>query len=258
MTDAKATGKQPVKRRQGPARGRILDAAARRFYADGVTATGIDTITAEAGVAKMSLYNNFSSKADLVTAYLRARHEEWLGLYRRRLADARAPREAVLAVFDAYADHADLAYEHGFRGCGLLNAAAELPTGHEGRAVVRQHKEEVEGLLVTHLQELLSDRTEKALTEKARDEKARDEKARDEKARDEKARDEKARDEKARDGNTQPEKRGAERTLDERARGAAEHLAFLLEGAIVRAGLEGDGARMRRARAMAASLVDEL
>ncbi|MGW3658906.1 TetR/AcrR family transcriptional regulator [Streptomyces sp. NPDC005151] len=204
MTEAGATGQQPGKRRRaGPARGRILDAAARRFYADGVAATGIDTITAEAGVAKMSLYNNFASKADLVRAYLQARHEEWLGLYQRRLADAQSPREAALAVFDAYADHAGLAYEHGFRGCGLLNAAAELPTGHEGRAVVRRHKEEVESLLTAHLQELLPGR-------------------------------------------------------DEQARATAEHLAFLLEGAIVRAGLEGDGARMRRARDMAARLVDGL
>ncbi|MFF8915331.1 TetR/AcrR family transcriptional regulator [Streptomyces sp. NPDC015032] len=211
MTDARATGKrpakgpgkQPVERRQGPARGRILDAAARRFYADGVAATGIDTITAEAGVAKMSLYNNFASKADLVRAYLQARHEEWLGLYQRRLADAQGPRAAVLAVFDAYADHADLAYAHGFRGCGLLNAAAELPTGHEGRAVVRRHKEEVESLLAAHLRELLPCR-------------------------------------------------------DDEARTVAEHLAFLLEGAIVRAGLEGDGARMRHARDMAERLVDGL
>ncbi|MFF8712037.1 TetR/AcrR family transcriptional regulator [Streptomyces sp. NPDC015184] len=228
MTEAGATGKRPVKRRQGPARGRILDAAARRFYADGVAATGIDTITAEAGVAKMSLYNNFDSKADLVTAYLGARHEEWLGLYRRRLADAGTPRDAVLAVFDAYADHAGLAYEHGFRGCGLLNAAAELPTGHEGRAVVRRHKEEVEGLLVTHLRELLSDR------------------------------DGKARDDGPRAGKVLAEQVLDGEALDEKVRDAAEHLAFLLEGAIVRAGLEGDGTRMRRARAMAASLVDGL
>ncbi|MFB8032700.1 TetR/AcrR family transcriptional regulator [Streptomyces sp. NPDC056004] len=203
MGEAKPEEKQPVKRRRGAARGRILDAAARRFYADGVAATGIDTITAEAGVAKMSLYNNFGSKADLVCAYLRARHEEWLDLYRRRLAEAQGPAEAVLAVFDAYADHADFAYEHGFRGCGLLNAAAELPTGHEGRTVVRHHKEQVEGLLAAHLQELLPGR-------------------------------------------------------DEQARSVAEHLAFLLEGAIVRAGLEGDGTRMRRARDLAASLVGTL
>ncbi|WP_427165428.1 TetR/AcrR family transcriptional regulator [Streptomyces sp. C1-1] len=149
-------------RRPGSARGRLLAAAARRFYADGVSATGIDTITAEAGVAKMSLYNNFSSKADLVLAYLDERHEEWLGLYRRRLAEARDPRGGVLAVYDAYADHAAFAYERGFRGCGLLNAAAELPAGHEGRDLVRRHKEEVEALLAGHLGELLPDRPEEA------------------------------------------------------------------------------------------------
>ncbi|MFS7873207.1 MULTISPECIES: TetR/AcrR family transcriptional regulator [Streptomyces] len=94
-----------------------------RFYADGVTTTGIDTITAEAGVAKMSLYNNFSSKADLVRAYLDARHEEWLAMY---------------------------------------NAAAELPAGDEGRTVVRRHKEEVERLISGHLEELLPERPDDA------------------------------------------------------------------------------------------------
>ncbi|MDH6622332.1 AcrR family transcriptional regulator [Streptomyces sp. LBL] len=199
------TGGRPAQagRRPGTARERLLAAASSLFYADGVAATGIDTITAEAGVAKMSLYNNFSSKADLVRAYLDARHEEWLGLYRRRLEEARGGRDGVLAVFDAYADHAAFAYEHGFRGCGLLNAAAELPAGDEGRAVVRRHKEEVESLLAGHLEELLPG---------------------------------------------QPQE----------VRAMAEHLAFLLEGAMARAGLEGAGTRLAHARTMAADLVDQL
>ncbi|MGW7691173.1 TetR/AcrR family transcriptional regulator [Streptomyces asiaticus] len=192
---------EPGRRR--PARERLLAAAARRFYADGVTATGIDTITAEAGVAKMSLYNNFSSKADLVRAYLDARHEEWLAMYRSRLERAESLRDGVLAVFDAYADHAAFAYERGFRGCGLLNAAAELPAGDEGRTVVRRHKEEVERLISGHLEELLPERPDDART-------------------------------------------------------MAEHLAFLLEGAMARAGLEGDDSRLRHARAMAAALLDRL
>ncbi|GAA0570550.1 TetR/AcrR family transcriptional regulator [Streptomyces antimycoticus] len=189
--------------RRRPARERLLAAAARRFYADGVTATGIDTITTEAGVAKMSLYNNFSSKSDLVRAYLDARHEEWIALYTSRLEQAQNPRDGVLAAFDAYADHAAFAYERGFRGCGLLNAAAELPAGDEGRSVVRRHKEQVERLIAGHLEELL------------------------------------------------PERPDDVRTM-------AEHLSFLLEGAMARAGLEGDGSRLRHARAMAAALLDRL
>lgn len=201
MTASSARQPDPAKR--GSARERLLAAAARRFYADGVSATGIDTITAEAGVAKMSLYNNFSSKADLVLAYLEARHEEWLGLYRQRLEHARNPREGVLAVFDAYADHAALAYEHGFRGCGLLNAAAELPAGDEGRAAVRRHKEQVEDLLAGHLAELIPEGSDQA-------------------------------------------------------RALAEQLTFLLEGAMARAGLEGDGTRLEHARQMAGDLLERL
>ena len=94
---------------RGPARARLLAAAAECFYESGVNGTGIDTITAAAGVAKMSLYNNFASKDDLVLAYLEARHEEWLALYRRRLADAIDPRQRVAAVVDADVDHAEMA-----------------------------------------------------------------------------------------------------------------------------------------------------
>ncbi|GAA5031085.1 TetR/AcrR family transcriptional regulator [Terrabacter aeriphilus] len=136
----------------GSARQRLLSAAAECFYAQGVAATGIDTITATAGVAKMSLYNNFASKDELVLAYLQERHAEWLGLYEARLAASDGTgRAGVAAVFDAYADHANAAYVHGFRGCGLLNAAAELPSGAPGREQVRQHKEQVQQLLAGHL-----------------------------------------------------------------------------------------------------------
>lgn len=138
-----------------PARQRLLDSATRLFYAHGMAATGIDAIIADAGVAKMSLYNNFSSKDELMAAYIQARHQEWLGLYRDRLGGAESPHAGVLAVFDAYLDHANLAYENGFRGCGLLNAAAELPAGSAGREAVRVHKEEVEAILIGHLTSML-------------------------------------------------------------------------------------------------------
>jgi len=129
------------------ARQKILDAAATLFYNDGITATGINTVTAKADVAKMSLYNNFSSKGELVDAYIAARHQEWLDLYQKRLEKTKTAKEAILAVFDAYQDHAEFAYEKGFRGCGLLNAAAEFPANSSGRNAVRQHKNKLRRLL---------------------------------------------------------------------------------------------------------------
>lgn len=184
----------------GQARRRLLDAAARRFYADGIAATGIDVVTADAGVAKMSLYNNFGSKAELVAAYLQERHAEWLSLYAQRCRQGVTVQDRVLAVFDAYADHAELAYDHGFRGCGLLNAAAELPAGDAGREAVRAHKEEVEQILRRELVAICG----------------------------------------------------------EDAAGVAEHLSFLLEGAMARAGLEGRADRIEHARTMAAALMAAL
>jgi AcrR family transcriptional regulator len=186
-----------------PVRERLLKAAAELFYNDGVGATGIDAITARAGVAKMSLYNNFSSKADLVSAYIEARHEEWLGLYRERLKHASTPQERVLAIFDAYEDHASFEYERGFRGCGLLNAAAELPVGDPGRAAVAAHKQEVEGLFREHLHDMYL---------------------------------------------------ASGASIDE----IAEHLSFLLEGAMARAGLEGHDARLKTARRIAVSILNQL
>ncbi len=185
------------------ARERLLKAAAILFYDNGIVATGIDAIVERAGVAKKSLYNNFDSKADLVAAYFTQRHAEWLTLYKNRLQQAANPKSRILAVFAAYEDHAECAYERGFRGCGLLNAAAELPSGHPGRDVVRKHKEEVEALLALHLSELLV----------------------------------------------------ADPVMGTQI---AKQLAFLLEGAIVRAGLEGRSDCVAQAKEMAASILETL
>jgi AcrR family transcriptional regulator len=184
------------------AKDRLLDAAAELFYSQGVGATGIDAITMRAGVAKMSLYNNFESKTDLVNAYIQRRHAEWLAFYGERVAKAKSPQERALAVFDSYLDHAELAYAWGFRGCGLLNAAAELPIGDPGRTAVAAQKAEAERLFKQHLREL---------------------------------------------------KPNAGPAIDE----TAEHLSFLLEGAMQRAGLDGHDARLKSARRIAVSILQQ-
>lgn len=138
------------------AKDKLLQAAAKLFYNRGIVATGVDAVIAEAGVAKMSLYNNFKSKSQLVTAYINARHEQWLDLYYVRLTKAVTPQQRILAVFFAYKDHAECAYDNGFRGCGLLNAAAEMQVGSAEREAVKQHKHEVRQLLLSHVTNLAS------------------------------------------------------------------------------------------------------
>ncbi len=136
---------------------KLLIAARVLFYNYGIAATGIDAVVKRAGVAKKSLYNNFSSKDALIEAYLVARHQEWLDLYQRRAAAATTPQQGVMAVFTAYEDHAEFEYEYAFRGCGLLNAAAELPTGSPGRKAICQHKQQVEDILKQHLSQMTED-----------------------------------------------------------------------------------------------------
>lgn len=130
--------------RPRPARTRILTAADTLFYAHGTAATGIDSVTAHADVARKSLYNNFPSKEALITAWLEQRHADWLDYYAVRLeATAGSTGHPALAVFDAYLDHANAAGDE-FRGCGLLNTAAEYPAGSPVRETVRRHKEQIE------------------------------------------------------------------------------------------------------------------
>ena len=136
------------------ARDKLLKAAGELFYGHGITATGVDAVITRAGVAKMSLYNNFKSKSELIAAYIDARHQEWLDLFARRSDNLSNGWERVLAVFDAYQDHAEFDYQNGFRGCGLLNAAAEMPAGSQEREAVNRHKQEVREIVINQLNEL--------------------------------------------------------------------------------------------------------
>lgn len=60
---------------------KILDVAAMLFESRGINASGIDTIIAESGVAKSTLYRHFPSKDLLIIAFLRNKADiffDWL------------------------------------------------------------------------------------------------------------------------------------------------------------------------------------
>lgn len=106
-----------------PAGQRIVQAAEELFYNRGITAVGVDLIAEHSGVSKRTLYNQFGSKEHLVAAYLRARDDRWRALVSTTIAACSDPVEAVTAPFAALEEWSTTST----RGCGFLNALAELP-----------------------------------------------------------------------------------------------------------------------------------
>ena len=66
-------------------RERILRTASDLFYRFSIHAVGVDRIIAESGVAKMTFYKHFPSKANLVATYLRHKDAGWLQTVQCRL-----------------------------------------------------------------------------------------------------------------------------------------------------------------------------
>ena len=56
---------------------RLLETAYELFSARGVRDVGVDELVERAGVAKATLYRHFSSKDELILAFLQLREERW-------------------------------------------------------------------------------------------------------------------------------------------------------------------------------------
>lgn len=112
---------------------RILRTTDRLFYRQGIRAVGVDTIAAEVGISKRTLYNHFPSKDALIVAYLSRR-------FRPAKALTMPPAEQILAEFDRL-ERSFASY--GFRGCPFVNAVAELgePT-HAANKIAVSFKEQ--------------------------------------------------------------------------------------------------------------------
>ena len=98
---------------------RILETADRLFYLQGIRAVGVDTIAAEIGISKRTLYNHFPSKDDLIAAYLERR-------FRQPRPSDKPPAEQILGTFDSL--------ERRFAGQGF----SRLPVRQRGRRTRRR------------------------------------------------------------------------------------------------------------------------
>ncbi len=119
-------------------RDRLLDAADRLFYQEGVRAVGIDRVLAEAEAAKASLYQHFGGKDQLVASYLERKTASARAQIEAYLADT-PPSQRALRFFDWVVEWAE---SKDFRGCPLQHTVTELTDAtHPARAIAHTQRE---------------------------------------------------------------------------------------------------------------------
>jgi AcrR family transcriptional regulator len=136
------------------ARDRILRTACELFYRLGIRAVGVETIAAEAGTTKMSLYRNFESKDELVAEWLRRADADFWVWWDATLAPLQGqPRRQIETLFLTFESRACEAETE--RGCPLINAAVELTDpDHPAQAVILAHHQELRRRLLAMCEEL--------------------------------------------------------------------------------------------------------
>lgn len=137
--------------RMTPAARRILDAASQLYYDRGINSVGMDLVAQRAGTTKKTIYDRYGSKDGLVVAYLESRAQRWQAHVEDHLETVPdAGAERVVCVIDAL----DSWLAAGTRGCGFVNAYAELSTqSAAATSVIRREKEWIRNLYARLLTE---------------------------------------------------------------------------------------------------------
>jgi AcrR family transcriptional regulator len=126
---------------------RIIAAASKLFYSEGIRGVSVDAVAAQAGVTKRTLYYHFRSKDDLVAAYLTARDQPNLVLFKQWFDEAQGGLAAK--VQNIFRHLARSARHPKWRGCGFLRTTAELANlpGHPAIRIGAAHKKKFESWL---------------------------------------------------------------------------------------------------------------
>jgi AcrR family transcriptional regulator len=125
------------------ARDRVFQAARNLFYKHGIRGVSVDTIAAEAGTTKVTLYRVFSSKDDLVVQCLRDHTSRFWQLWAAAVAQHEGhPRKQIEALFEELKSR--LCAKEAERGCPMANTAVEIDDdSHPARQIVRDHHAEI-------------------------------------------------------------------------------------------------------------------
>ncbi len=130
-----------------PTRDRIVSAAAKLFYSEGIRAVSVDAVAEKAGVTKRTLYYHFASKDDLIAAYLDMRDHPNLALFKRWFSETEG--DVADKVRGVFYNLAGSARHPRWKGCGFLRTSAELANmpGHPAMKIGVAHKRRVEDWL---------------------------------------------------------------------------------------------------------------
>ncbi len=131
------------------ARGRLLGAAAHLFCKNGINATGIDAIIAEAGTAKTTLYKLFGSKTNLVHAVLESEGRQWrdwfIGAIEQGGGDVQTKLSRIFPALKRWFA------EERFYGCPFINAVGEHDKDQKQfRNIAMKHKK----VVLSHIEHL--------------------------------------------------------------------------------------------------------
>jgi AcrR family transcriptional regulator len=130
-----------------PTRERIVSAAIKLFYGEGIRRVSVDAVAAKAGVTKRTLYYHFKSKDELVAAYLVARDQPNLAVFKRWFTEAEGGLAAK--VQGIFRNLARSAQHPQWKGCGFLRTSVELANmpGHPAMKIGAEHKKKLEDWL---------------------------------------------------------------------------------------------------------------
>ncbi|WP_448058940.1 TetR/AcrR family transcriptional regulator [Cellulomonas hominis] len=136
--DTAAAAAPPAESPRSSARERLVAAATRLFYAEGIHAVGVDRLIDAAGVTRATMYKQFAGKEGLVLAYLEAQDAQI-----RAIFDGASGALHGAGLLDAVLDGiAEDVREHHTRGCPFINAAAEYPDATGAvRLLIARHRD---------------------------------------------------------------------------------------------------------------------
>ncbi len=124
----------------------IVRSSLELFYRDGIKGTDVNKVIEKAGVSESAFYQNFSSKEDLVLAFLQKRHDIWMAWFTNeveaKLSQPGAKLEVIADVLQSWFE------DPNFRGCAFINTVAEGGKfDSQPFTMAREHKEELKRFL---------------------------------------------------------------------------------------------------------------